>query len=263
MQSLGRFQVTRKLGSGNQGTVYLCVDPKLQRQVAIKHLDCALNGAGVMEQDFLREARAISQIIHPNIVSIFDVGKEAGRPYLVFEYVEGELLSGSLAGTPMSVRKSLDVLAGLLSGLDQVHRQGIVHRDLKPSNIILTPDGMPKIMDFGIAGFGRGTQANDGTRTGTPRYMAPEYITDGEVGAQADVFALGAILFEMLTGRYAFEGEDIATLLQNVRNASRVAPSKFQADISQRLDAIVLKALEKSPTARFRDAGDFSNALLE
>ena len=263
MQSLGRFQVTRKLGSGNQGTVYLCVDPKLQRQVAIKHLDRALNGSGALEQDFLRESRAISRIIHPNIVSIFDVGKESGRPYLVFEYVEGELLSESLAGSPMDVRKSLDVLAGLLSGLDRVHRQGIVHRDLKPSNIILTPDGMPKIMDFGIASIGRGIGTDDGSRIGTPRYMAPEYISGGEIGAQGDVFALGAILFEMLTGRYAFEGKDTATLLQNIRNAPTAAPSKLQADISQRLDAIVLKALEKAPTARFRDAGDFSNALLE
>ncbi|MCP3867184.1 MAG: HDOD domain-containing protein [Gammaproteobacteria bacterium] len=263
MHRLGRFQVNRKLGSGNQGTVYLCIDPKLERQVAIKYLDRPLASHGSLEQDLLREARAISRINHPNIVSIFDVGTAGGRPFLVFEYVEGELLSKSMAGAAMDLPKSLDIITGLLSGLDQVHSEGIIHRDLKPSNVILTKEGMPKIMDFGISSMVQANQMNEEILTGTPRYMPPEYISNGEVGTQTDIFALGAMFFEMLTGEYAFDGKDTATLFANIQACKVAVPSSLQPSIGQQLDAIVMKSLEKAPVDRFRDAGEFASALLE
>jgi serine/threonine protein kinase len=263
MQAIGRFRVSKKLGEGSQGSVWLCLDPDLQRPVAIKLLDRPLGAHAASGQGFLQEARAISRLQHPNIVSIFDLGQHAGKPYLVFEYIEGELLSGLLAkGTP-ALQQTLDLFGGLLAGLDQVHRQGLVHRDLKPSNIIISREGVPKIMDFGIAQTLAASTSDPSTRVGTPRYMAPEYISDGEIGTHTDLFAMGAILFEMLTGRRAFEGEVRRELLGNILHAPVVVPSSINPEVGERLDAIVLKALEKQGAARYQNAGEMLSALVE
>ena len=260
MQTIGRFRVGRKLGAGGQGAVYLCLDPELQRRVAIKVLN---QSAAVEEQGFLREARAISQIQHPNIVSIFDVGKQQNRPFLVFEYVEGELLSQRLESQERDIPQLLDTFTAMLSGVDQVHQRGIVHRDLKPSNVIIGKDGHPKIMDFGISRMLSSEMAKSVLRTGTPRYMAPEYIANGSIDTRADVFALGAILFEMLTGKKAFNGSTRQTLLTSIQKDRVAAPSQSNTVIAEGLDAIVLKALEKEPAARFMNAGEMLSALLQ
>ncbi len=262
MQTIGRFKVGKELGSGSQGAVYLCGDPKLQRKVAIKLLKRSLFGGG-KKQDLLREARAISRIQHPNIVAIYDVGEEKGTPFLVFEYVEGELLSKYLQKRQPDLHRMLDIFEGMLSGVDQVHRQGIVHRDLKPANVILSKEGVPKIMDFGIASALTRPGKTDSPLIGTPRYMAPEYIADKNIGTQADVFALGAILFEMVTGRYAFAGASQSELLINVLNNPVPAPSSINPDVGERLDAVILKALEKDPQRRYSTAGEMLVALLE
>jgi serine/threonine protein kinase len=263
MQTIGRFKVGKELGSGAQGSVYLCGDPKLQRRVAIKLLKRSLFGGEAKKKDLLREARAISQIQHPNIVAIFDVGEEKGTPFLVFEYIEGELLSEHLKNKALDLPKMLNIFEGMLSGVDQVHRQGIVHRDLKPSNVILNKDGVPKIMDFGIASVLSSPGKKDAPLIGTPRYMAPEYIADKNIGTQADVFALGAMLFEMVTGQHAFKGSTEGELLINVTTKSVPAPSTINPEIGERLDAIILKALEKDPQRRFGTAGEMLVALLE
>jgi len=260
MQSIGRFRVGRKLGAGGQGAVYLCLDPELQRRVAIKVLS---QSAVSEEQGFLREARAISQIQHPNIVSIYDVGKQQGRPFLVFEYVEGELLSQRLEKQERDVPRILDIFVSMLSGVDQVHQRGIVHRDLKPSNVIIGKDGHPKIMDFGISRMMASGRTNSASRTGTPRYMAPEYIAHGSIDTRADVFALGAILFEMLTGKRAFDGATREALLAKIQQEPVAAPSSSNPSVVEALDAIVLKALEKEPADRFLNAGEMLSALLQ
>ena len=259
MQSIGRFRIGRKLGAGGQGTVYLCLDPELQRRVAIKVLNQSTLGE---EQGFLQEARAISQIQHPNIVSIFDVGKQQGRPYLVFEYVEGELLSQRLQNRESSIQGILDTFIAMLSGVDQVHQRGIVHRDLKPSNVIIGKDGHPKIMDFGISRMLSSDMAKSDLRMGTPRYMAPEYIANGFIDTRADVFALGAILYEMLTGRKAFDGVTRQALLISIQKDAVAPPSEYNSGVAEGLDAIVLKALEKEPAARYLNAGEMLSALL-
>ncbi len=263
MQTIGRFKVGKELGSGAQGSVYLCGDPELQRRVAIKLLKRSLFGSGSNKADLLREARSISQIQHPNIVAIFDVGEEKGTPFLVFEYVEGELLSEHIKSKALDLPKMLDIFEGMLSGVDQVHRRGIVHRDLKPANVILSKDSVPKIMDFGIASMLSRPGRKDAPLIGTPRYMAPEYIADKHIGTQADVFALGAILFEMVTGRRAFEGATEAELLINVTGKPVPAPSTINPEVGERLDAIILKALEKDPERRYATAGEMLVALLE
>ncbi len=261
MQTVGRFRVSKKLGQGSQGSVWLCLDPELRRPVAIKLLDRPLGALSSGGRGFQQEAQAISRLQHPNIVSIFDIGQHAGRPYLVFEYIEGELLSELLAKGSLALQHALDLFDGLLSGLDQVHRQDLVHRDLKPSNIIISRDGVPKIMDFGIAQALTADTTGASTRVGTPRYMAPEYISDGETGTHTDLFAMGAILFEMLTGRRAFDGEDRRELLGNILHAPVAAPSTINPEVDERLDAIVLKALEKRAAARYQNAGEMRSAL--
>ncbi|MCG8429544.1 MAG: HDOD domain-containing protein [Chromatiales bacterium] len=263
MQEIGRFKITRKLGSGAQGSVYLCVDPHLQRKVAIKVLDRSLFGDGQQEKGFLREARAISRIQHPNIVSIFDTGKVGSRPYLVFEYVDGQLLSDWLAANPVSLTEALPIFTAILLGVAEVHGEGMVHRDLKPANIMLTADLTPKIMDFGLARIMDKRSQADSVRAGTPRYMAPEYITDGVIGPQTDVFALGAILYELLTGRRAFDAENQQAVLQKIIQEPIALPSTHNPEINHRLEAIVQKALEKNPNDRYANADDLLQALME
>ncbi len=263
MQQIGRFSVKKKLGEGSQGTVYLCTDPELQRYVAIKLLE---KKKGLLSSDvneFLSEARSISHIQHPNLVSIFDVGKQDNKPYLVFEYAKGELLSERIRKEQLNLNVALDIATGILSGVAQVHKDGIVHRDLKPANIMLNSDNTPKIMDFGIARILRSSVGKDKLLIGTPRYMAPEYISHGRVSPQMDVFALGAIMYEMVTGKRAFSGADPNTLLRNIKSKHVIPPSSINPDVGELLDGIILRALEKDPGARYADAGEMLNALIE
>ncbi len=263
MQQIGRFTVKKKLGEGGQGTAYLCTDPELQRYVTIKLFE---NRQGLLSSDvseFLNEARSISHIQHPNIVSIFDVGKQDNKPYLVFEYVKGELLSDRLNQKHLNLNLALDIATGIISGVAQVHKDGIVHRDLKPANIMLDGNATPKIMDFGIARILRSSNGKDTMLTGTPRYMAPEYISHGRVSLQMDIFALGAILYEMVTGRRAFTGADPSTLLNNIKSKQVKPPSSINHEVGERLDGIILRALEKDPSSRYANAGEMLNALIE
>jgi HD-like signal output (HDOD) protein len=240
MPAIGRFKVHRKLGGEARGGVYVCVDPELQRPVSIKFVTPAAASA---QQDPLAEARAISRIQHPNLVAVYDMGRHEGRPYLVFEYVQGELLSQRLQQSAHSTQQSLDIFTGVLSGVARVHSQGMIHGDLTTSNIIINAEGVPKIMDFGLAA------------TAERNRMAEDSSAERQTGSQADVFALGAILYEMLTGQKPFgcagrEKEKIPA-----------APSSFNAELGQPLDALVLKALEQHPSARYRDAGEMLSAL--
>jgi len=263
MQQIGRFSILKKLGSGSQGTVFLCADPKLQRNVAIKLLH---NKEGLSSSDvkgFLNEARAISRIQHPNIVSIYDVDKQNNKPYLVFEYVKGELLSERLERQQPELQEALDIFTGILSGVAKVHKDGIVHRDLKPANIMLDVDTKPKIMDFGIARMLKSAKGKDAMLTGTPRYMAPEYIAHGRVSPQIDIFALGAILYEMVTGKRAFPGSNTNKLLNNIISCKVDPASSINPQIGEQLDAIILRSLEKDPGSRYRNAEEMLGALIE
>jgi eukaryotic-like serine/threonine-protein kinase len=257
--SIGRFRVGKTLGSGNQGTVYLCEDPELQRPVAVKLLNQRALGSEEVLAAFYREARSMSKVQHPNIVSIYEAGHHENLPYLVFEYVEGRLLAEVIRRRELDLDRGLELFQGMLEGMDRAHRQGIVHRDLKPANIIISSEGVPKVMDFGIARVLSGPTGrldSDDQLIGSPRYMAPEYVQRGEVGTQSDVFALGLILDEMLTGMPAFPGDDPHAVLESVVHDQVPPPSRFNPRVDERLDRIVLKALEKDPGARYRDAGE-------
>jgi eukaryotic-like serine/threonine-protein kinase len=258
LKNIGRFQVVQALGSGNQGTVYLCQDDQLERQVAIKLLDKALQ-----DGSFRDEARTMSKLQHPNIVSIYEAGEHRGTPYLVFEYAQGKLLSDTIQGDPLELPLALQIFEGLLEGMSQAHRAGIVHRDLKPSNIIISQDQQPKIMDFGIARLLSEAKGPDKQLIGTPRYLAPEYIQAGEVGPQADVFALGLILDEMLTGMPVFSGHNQQIVINAILKLEPKPPSQFNPAVDEKVDRFIMKSLEKDPALRYRDAQEMLDAYRE
>jgi serine/threonine protein kinase len=257
-KNIGRFKVGRQLGSGNQGTVYLCADTELQRRVAIKLLDKSVAGGG-----YLSEARTMSKLQHPNIVSIYEAGDYKGIPYLVFEYVEGRLLADVVRQDRLDMAQNLKVFEGLLEGVAQAHQVGVVNRDLKPANIILNQAGVPKIMDFGIARILSGGREKDDELIGTPRYLAPEYISKGEVGPQNDVFALGLIMDEMLTGIPVFSGKSQKMVLESILKTTPRPPSEFNESVDQWLDQFLLKAMEKEPDIRYKDGGEMLQAFRE
>ncbi|PKO33584.1 MAG: serine/threonine protein kinase [Betaproteobacteria bacterium HGW-Betaproteobacteria-7] len=256
---IGRFEVRGELGRGAQSTVYLGFDPQLQRQVAIKTVHFS-NPAPQQNRTLLEEARLVSQLRHPNIVPIYEAGEADGDLYLVFEYVPGkslgEFLRGSGALTPV---KAITTLRAILEAVGQAHAQGIIHRDLKPSNILLDDNGTPRVMDFGIAA--RAGEADPALReySGTPAYMAPEYIERREVGARGDVFAAGLVLYEMLTGQRAVSGDNLFQVMHRIANEDIRLPGGSVID--ERLAGILYKALARNPELRYQTTGQFGEAL--
>jgi eukaryotic-like serine/threonine-protein kinase len=256
---IGRFEVRQELGRGAQSVVYLGFDPQLQREIAIKTLHFSRPDPA-QNKVLLDEARAVSKMRHPNIVPIFEAGQEGGDLYLVFEYVPGrnlaEFLQQSGALPPV---KAVSIIRPVLDAVAHAHAQGIIHRDLKPSNILLDDDGTPRVMDFGIAARVDALAAGADQLTGTPAYMAPEYILRREIGEPSDVFAAGVVLLEMLTGQRAFSGPDIDRVMQRIASEDLTVPEG--AAIDARLSAIVLKAVARDPALRFQNAAQFGEAL--
>lgn len=256
---IGRFEVRGELGRGAQSVVYLGFDPQLQREIAIKTLHFSRPDPA-QNKVLLDEARTVSKMRHPNIVPIFEAGEERGDLYLVFEYVPGknlaEFLRQSGALPPV---KAVTILGKVLDAVAHAHAQGIIHRDLKPSNILLDDDGTPRVMDFGIAA--RIDSASEGTDrvTGTPAYMSPEYILKRELSERSDVFSAGVILFEMLTGRRAFPGDNVSQIMQRVAREDLVLPD--DAAVDDRLSSVLNKAVARDPSVRFQTAAQFAEAL--
>ena len=259
-KTIGRFELLRVLGEGAQGMVYLARDPHLGREVAIKTLTLANSGRAATVARLLQEARLVSRLNHPNIVTLYDAGETAGVPYLVFEYVPGETLDQRLAREKrMKPQTAVDVVLELLDGLEHAHAQGILHRDIKPGNVIFGADGKARIMDFGIAT----SVAESGSEgfTATPLYAAPEYVTSGVYTPASDLYAVMAVLYEMLTGRTPVTGASVQEVLQRVRDARPRAPSQEGGAVDEALDALVLRGLEKRPEQRFGTARELREAL--
>ncbi len=258
-RKIGRFEVRRELGRGAQSTVYLGFDPQLQREIAIKTVHFS---TAVPEQNrvLLEEARLVSQLRHPNIVPIYEAGEESGDLYLVFEYVPGKSLAEFLRSSgALSPVKAVTLLRAILDAVAHAHAQGIIHRDLKPSNILLDDNGTPRVMDFGIAARVGDQDASLREYSGTPAYMAPEYIERREVGARADVFAAGLVLYEMLTGQRAVSGDNLFQVMHRIANEDVRLPAG--AAVDERLAGIVHKALARNPELRFQSATQFAEAL--
>ena len=265
---LGRYQILGFLGSGGMGEVYRARDPRLDRDVAIK----VLHSAGARDPDRLRrfeqEARAAGQLNHPHILSIFDIGTERDTPYVVSELLEGATLRDALAGNALPMATALDYARQIAQGLSAAHVNGVVHRDLKPENLFVTRDGRVKILDFGLAklvssdeGNSAATQTVSGLVIGTIGYMAPEQVRGQRADQRADIFAFGAIFYEMLAGHRAFHGESPADTMSAILNHDPPKLATDWADLPSQMAAVVRRCLEKSPERRFQSASDLSFAL--
>jgi WD40 repeat protein/tRNA A-37 threonylcarbamoyl transferase component Bud32 len=259
------YEVLGELGRGGMGVVYKARQKSLNRTVALKMI-LAGGHAGADELlRFRREAEAVARLQHPNIVQIYEVGEQEGRPYFSLEYVSGGSLASQLNGTPLPTGRAAELVATLARAMHAAHEQGIVHRDLKPVNVLLTADGTPKITDFGLAkqmDSGKG-QTQSGSVLGTPSYMAPEQAggKTKEVGPPADVYALGALLYECLTGRPPFRAETPLDTLLQVVSDEPVPPSRLQPKLSRDLETICLKCLQKEARQRYASAAALADDL--
>jgi photosystem II stability/assembly factor-like uncharacterized protein/tRNA A-37 threonylcarbamoyl transferase component Bud32 len=262
---LGGYEIVGELGRGGMGVVYKAYQTKLKRHVALKML-MAGRVAGQEElARFRTEAEAVARLQHPNIVHIYNIGRQGGRSYLVLEYVGGGSLAHKLRGKPQPPREAAALAETLARAVASAHKHGIIHRDLKPANVLLMPDGLPKITDFGLAKRldVESGQTQSGAIMGTPSYMAPEQAAGKvhHIGPHTDVWALGAILYELLTGRPPFRGETTLETLHHVVFEELEPPSRVQADVPPELEAICLKCLQKDRAARYATAEALADDL--
>jgi len=271
---LGPYEIVAPIGAGGMGDVYKADDTRLERTVAIKVLLEGLAGAPERRQRFEREAKAISKLNHPHICILHDVGREGGVDYLVLEYIEGETLADRLEKGPLRLEQALEYGIQMADGLDKAHRAGIVHRDLKPGNVMLTASGV-KILDFGLAKpvdepvVAEASAAptrqkpltGEDAIVGTLQYMAPEQLERKAVDERSDIFAFGAVLYEMITGKKAFVGESQASLIAAILEHEPASISRLQPMPPSALDRIVRKCLEKDPDKRWQSATDLRDEL--
>lgn len=248
-KTIGRFQLVSLLGEGGQGKVYLARDPHLGRQVAIKVL--AIDSGF---EELLDEARIVAKLRHPNIVTLFDAGEHQGEPYLVFEYVEGVTLAEEIrAGGALPELKAMNIALQVLDGLAYAHKRNIVHRDIKPANIMMDRDGVPRIMDFGIA-QSLAAPLPEAQLMGSPLYMAPELVLKRQSGPQSDIFSLGMVLYVMLTGRHPVSGNSAEDILRSIASCPVQPPSGMNAAVDEKLDSIVMRAVSIDPEGRYGNA---------
>jgi TolB-like protein/Tfp pilus assembly protein PilF len=254
--AVSHYRLLELLGSGAMGEVWLAEDLQLPRRVAVKLLPRHLSeDAGAVER-LLREARAAASVDHPNVVTVHETGTVDGQPFLVMQLVAGETLEQRLARGAMAPAEAIAVVSAIADALAEVHALGIVHRDLKPSNIMITPRG-PKVLDFGLAAVrGHERLTEVGYAVGTPMFMSPEQIQGLPPDNRSDLWALGVILYEALTGAHAFEGGNMAAMARSVVNDQPVPPSRRNAAVPARLDAVVEKLLRKDPALRYGRAED-------
>jgi tetratricopeptide (TPR) repeat protein len=259
------YEILRELGRGGMGVVYQARQTKLDRLVALKMILAGEYAGSEQVSRFRSEAEAVARLQHPNIVQIHEVGEHEGQPYFALEYVEGGSLAQRLAGMLPPAREAAQLVETVARAVDYAHQRGIIHRDLKPANVLLTPDGLPKITDFGLAkrlDISPG-QTQSGEILGTPSYMAPEQTLGQSqvVGPAADTYALGAILYEAMTGRPPFKGETALETLEQVRSLEPVPPRRLQPKLPPDLETICLKALAKAPGQRYASARDLADDL--
>lgn len=275
-QTFSHYRILESLGEGGMGSVYLAEDTHLGRRVAIKFPAVTMDEHHWRAR-FLREARAVSILNHPNIAAIYDYGETPeGQPFLVMELVKGPTLSEVLHEHGLSLKRAVEIIEAVAEALSEAHSKGIVHRDIKPTNVVISERGVPKVLDFGLAkSTGEentlhvtdpdartllATKTRSGAIVGTPLYLSPEQATGAPVDARSDVFALGALMYECIAGRPAFDGDSVIEIVAQVLRYDVPPPSSFNPSIPPELDRIALKALQKRPDARYQSADEF---LLE
>ncbi|MBN1137623.1 MAG: protein kinase [Anaerolineae bacterium] len=242
--------------------VYKAFQPSLRRYVALKVLPDYFQADPEFVARFQREARAAAQLSHPNVVTIYDVGEQAGIHYIAMEYLEGGSLLDRLARGPLSPEEALQIVEQVGGALDFAHSRGLIHRDIKPGNILFSADGRPKVTDFGIARAGDTSRlTRSGTLLGTPEYMSPEQAQGRPVDHRSDLYALGVILYEMLTGRVPFQADTPHAIVYALIHQPPLPPRQLRPDLSSAMEAVLLKALAKQPNERFQTGADMTAAL--
>lgn len=268
MEKIGKYKIIEVLGKGAMGIVYKAMDPDINREVAIKtiHFDTVAEGREQeeMQQRFMREAQAAGRLTHPNIVMIYDVGREGGMTYIVMQCIEGRSLAKMIGGDErLPVDYIVRLMTQVCQALDYAHQKGIVHRDVKPANILLDSSGNPFLADFGVARMETSTVTQTGTVMGTPSYMSPEQVMGKKIDKRSDIFSLGVILFELLSGKRPFAGDSITTVMYRIVHDVPLSLKDVQKDVPAGFDFIVSKALAKDPEQRYQSclemAYDFAN----
>ena len=259
-QLIGRFEILKELGKGGQGSVYLAYDPQLDRRVAIK----TLHNLGCKTEQLTREARIVSKLQHPNIIALYDSGEYQGTPYLVYAYVEGKTLAQLLKQEKnLPFTRAAEIACGVLEGLACAHSQGVSHLDVKPGNVMIANNGISMVMDFGLAKAANDQQPHDPTLSGAPRYVAPELVF-GQIGnILADIYSVGTMLYEMVTGEYAVRGHNVYEVLNRAAHERIAAPSARNERVDEKLESIILKAVAKNPDERYPSALSMKQALQD
>ena len=263
----GRYVLISELGRGTSGVVYKAHDPKLDRLVALKILRpelVSLEESGVsLKQRFHQEAVAAGRLTHPAIVAVHDVGEAEGRPFMVMEYSEGGTLADLLlGGRPLPLADAVTIVVQVCAALDYAHRHGVVHRDIKPRNILVGP-GVTKVTDFGTARILGASHTQTGTMLGTPAYMSPEMVRGQAADPRSDLFSVGVVLYETLTGINPFNAADLAAVLYRIVNTDMPSVRRHNAELPLALDRVLRRALAKDPEARYATATDLANALRD
>lgn len=254
---IGRYEILDVIGQGAMGIVYKALDPLIERTVAIKTVLIAqLKEEGSeFEARFMREAQSAGRLSHPNIVTIYDVGETDDLAYIAMEYLSGTTLREIMDKGPIPLDLVSATALQIAEALAYAHEHGVVHRDIKPSNIVITlPHGQVKLTDFGIAHLVNSEKTHAGLMLGSPRYMSPEQAMGQEINGRSDMFSLGAVLYEMLTGKYAFNGESLPSILYGVINTTPVLPSQLRPEISLSLETLIMRMLNKQIEARLDSA---------
>ncbi len=260
----GRYRIQKELGSGSVGVVFLAHDPHIDRRVALKVLRPELVTSEDFVQRFLKEAKAIGRLSHPNIVTVYDVGKDHGTIYIAMEFLDGDPLIELVGHKEFSEKEIVHLGIQVAAALDYAHGNGIVHRDIKPANIILTSAGLVKITDFGIARIedpSADQQTRAGEILGTPAYMSPEQILGQPVDGRSDIYSCGVLFYELSTGVRPFRGENLAAIFRAVTQDIPTAPTKVKPSVSPGLSRLIMNCLRKKPDQRFRNCRAMAEAL--
>lgn len=281
-ETISHYRILSRLGAGGMGVVYEAEDTRLGRKVAIKFLPDELNADPEAVQRFLREARVVSNLNHPHICTLYDIGSSSSNPsnpsnqFMVMELLDGQSLKDRIARSAMPIDELLELGAQMADALDAAHSQGVVHRDIKPANLFVTRRGTLKVLDFGVAKLsqsvrgGSGVEAtlaatdqltSMGTTIGTVSYMSPEQARGQDIDARSDVFSAGVVLYEMATGQLPFQGATVATIFEGLLTKQPAAPSSIKADVPAEFDQIVFKALDKDRELRYQGAAELRAEL--